>query len=152
MKDYLIYPLSEDEKREISGIIWRTAYTYRNRLSTKQTEETVSLEDITLSAEDKYDYGNVEGRLLPGIVRPLVQEEKERIVEYVDSVLIELWLEDFKVALTFEEKLVLFLYVFQKYNEDDIAIFIGVSKRTITNRKKAIKDKKPNRLGGNKNV
>jgi len=152
MKDYLTTPLSEDERKLILGIIWRTAYTFRNRLNEKKTNEEISLDDVTLYSEDKYYYGNSEGTILPGIVRPLAQEEKERIVEYVDNILIELWLEDLIVALTFEEKLVLFLCLFQKYTEDDASIFIGLSKRTIANRKTSIKSKKPQRLGGILNV
>lgn len=152
MKDYLSCPLTEEEKDLINGMIWRTAKTFKIRLATKKSLKTISIEDVELFEDDRYDFGSYDTIVFPRPLRPYSMKEKQVIVDYVDSLLSELSLNEFKIALTFEEKLVLFLYYFHKYIEDDVSILLGISKRTVTNRKSTIKEKKLEYLGGNNNV
>ncbi len=152
MKDYLKCSLTEDEKKLIKGIIWRTAKTYKQRGYKKSLEETLYIDDIEMGLEDEYQYVCSDTIVFTSPLRPYTQDEKQKIIDFMDSMLKELSLNRFRIALTFEEKLVFFLYYFQKYTEDDIVILLGISKRTLTNRKKSIKSKRVEILGGNKNV
>ena len=147
MKDYLKCSLSDDEKDLIIGMIWRTAKTFKQRLYEAKVRKSIPIEEIEIFAEDDYEFGNKEAKLLPRVLHPLSVEEKNRIVDYIDSLLSELLLNEFKVALTFEEKLVLFLCIFQKYSRKDTAIFLGTNIYRVKYIKEKFKNKKYKYLG-----
>ena len=149
MKDYLKCPLSQEERDLITAIIWITAKDFKKQFYKRNYKNSIiPIDDLELSVEDEYNFLNWKTRGDFVFVRPLTKCEKKRIVEYVDRVLSELSLKKLKVALTFEEKLVLFLYYFEKNTEENVAIFLGVTRRTICNKKDSIENKKSDFLGG----
>lgn len=152
MKDYLNCPLSEEEKNMIDSIIWVAAKCYKNRRYNKNRHGYVPIDDVVLSVEDEYDFFGNQTRGNFDFIRPLTEFDKISVVDYVDSVLIELSLNKFKVALTFDEKLVLFLCFFKHYSEKKAAYLLQVKLRRISYLKETYKIKKENYLGGIKNV
>lgn len=148
MKDYLKCPLSQEERDLITAIIWITAKDYKKRLYKRSRNQLIPIDDVEISVEDKYDFANFDTRGDFDLARPIAMVDKVRIVEYVDSILSELSLNKFRIALTFDEKLVLFLYCFKKYTEEQVALLLGVSRRTIIRKNKSLEDKKSIFLGG----
>lgn len=148
MKDYLKCPLSQEERDLIIAIIWITAKDYKKRLYKRNMNPLIPIDDVEISVEDEYNFANFDTRGDFDLARPIAMVDKVRIVEYVDSILSELSLNKFRIALTFDEKLVLFLYCFKKYTEEQVALLIGVSRRTIIRKNKSIEDKKSMFLGG----
>ncbi len=148
MKDYLKCALSQEEKDLISVIIWVTAKDYKKRLYKRNRHQLIPIDDVVISVEDEYSFVNLDTRGDFDFARPIVMVDKVRIVEYVDSILSELYLRKFKIALTFDEKLVLFLYCFKKYTEQQVAIMMDVSERTVRRRKKSLEEKIEVFLGG----
>lgn len=150
MKDYLKCSLSQEEKDLITAIIWITAKDYRKRLYRSNRHQLVPIDDVEVSVEDEYDFLKFEIRGDFDFVKPITMVDKVRIVEYVDRILSELSLNKFKVALTFDEKLVLFLYSFQKNTEEKTGFLLSVTDRTVRNKLKSIDNKKRDFiLGGN---
>ena len=148
MKDYLKCALSQEEKNLISVIIWVTAKDYKKRLYKRNRHQLIPIDDVVISVEDEYSFVNLDTRGDFDFARPIVMVDKVRIVEYVDSILSELYLRKFKIALTFDEKLVLFLYCFKKYTEQQVAIMMDVSERKVRRRKKSLEEKIDVFLGG----
>jgi len=148
MKDYLKCSLSQEEKDLISVIIWVTAKDYKKRLYKRNQYQLLPIEDVVISVEDEYNFVNLDTRGDFDFARPIAMADKVRIVEYVDRILSELSLNKFRIALTFDEKLVLFLYSFKELTEEQVAMLIGVSSRTIIRRNKSIENKKEMFLGG----
>lgn len=148
MKDYLKCPLSEEERDLITAIIWITAKDYRKRLYRSNRHQLVPIDDVEVSVEDEYNFQYFKTRDDFDFIKSITKYDKIRIVDYIDNLLKELTLEKFRIALTFEEKLVLFLYFFKKYNEEKVATIIGVSSKTISRRKKSIENKIKIFLGG----
>jgi len=148
MKDYLKCSLSQEEKDLISVIIWVTAKDYKKRLYKRNQYQLLPIEDVVISVEDEYNFVNLDTRGDFDFARPIAIVDKVRIVEYVDRILSELSLNKFRIALTFDEKLVLFLYSFKELTEEQVAMLIGVSSRTIIRRNKSIENKKEMFLGG----
>lgn len=148
MKDYLKCPLSQEERDLITAIIWITAKSYKQRLYKKNQHQLIPFDDVDIPVEDEYDFLNLKTRGDFDFVRPIAMIDKVRIVEYVDRILSELSLYEFKIALTFDEKLVLFLYSFKELTEEQVAMLIGVSSRTIIRKNKSIEKKKERLLGG----
>lgn len=142
MKDYLKCSLSQEEKNLISVIIWVTAKDYKKRLYKRNQYQLIPIEDMVISVEDEYNFVNWDTRGDFDFARPIAMVDKVRIVNNVDSILSELSLYEFKKALTFDEKLVLFLYSFQKNTEERTGFLLSVTDRTIRNRLKSIEDKK----------
>ena len=114
MKDYLKYPLSQEERDLITSIIWITAKSYKQRLYKRNRHQLIQFDDVDIPVEDEYDFFSLKTRGNFDFAKPIAMVDKVRIVEYVDSILLELSLYEFKEALTFDEKLVLLLYSFQK--------------------------------------
>lgn len=148
MKDYLNCPLSQEERDLIIAIIWITAKDYKKRLYKRNKNQLIPIDDVEISVEDEYNFVNFDTRGDFDLARPIAMVDRVRIVEYVDSILSELSLNKFRIALTFDEKLVLFLYCFKKYTEEQVALLLGVSRRTIIRKNKSIQDKKSMFLGG----
>jgi len=153
MKDYLKCSLTQDEKDLITKIIWITAKDFKKRLYRRNIKyNNLPIDDVEISIEDKYDFSYIKTRDDFDFANPISNYDKFKIVEYIDNLLSELMLEKFRVALTFEEKLVLFLHLFKKYNQEQVAVIIGVSSKTINRRKKSIDNKIKLFLGGMWNV
>jgi len=149
MKNYLYCSLSQEEKDLITSIIWVTAKDFKRQNYKRICKHPIiPIDDVDLSVEDEYDFSNLKTRGDFDFARPIAMADKVRIVEYMDSILSEVSLNSFKIALTFDEKLVLFLYCFKKYTEEQVALLIGVSRRTIIRKNKSIEDKKSMFLGG----
>ncbi len=153
MKDYLKYPLSQEERDLITSIIWITAKSYKQRLYKRNRHQLIQFDVVDIPVEDEYDFFSLKTRGDFDFAKPIAMVDKVRIVEYVDSILLELSLYEFKEALTFDEKLVLLLYSFQKNTQEKIAFLLSVTDRTIRNRLRSIETKKRDFiLGGLKNV
>lgn len=153
MKNYLYCSLSQEEKNLITSIIWITAKDYKRQIYKRNTKHPlIPIDSVELSVEDEYDFINLKTRGDFDFTRPLKELDKKRIVEYVDRVLLELSLNKFKVALTFDEKLVLFLCKFMEISEEDTACLLQVKPRRISYLKESTKPKKEKFLGGNKYV
>ena len=151
MKDYLKCSLTKEEEDLIIAIIWITAKDYKKRLYKRKKYQLISIEDIELSVEDEYSFVKFEIKEESRFFKTFTKADKEKIVKYVDGVLLELSLNKFKIALTFDEKLVLFLCFFNKYSEKDAASFLQVKLRRIKYLKESLKIKKEKFLGGLKN-
>lgn len=67
--------------------------------------------------EDEYNFIPFNTKKNLRFVEPLNMFDKERIVEHVNRVFLELSLNKFKKTLIFDEKLVLFLCIFNPYAE-----------------------------------
>lgn len=152
MKNYLKCTLSQEEKDLITAIIWVTAKNYKKRLFKRNRHQLIPIDDVEISVEDEYEFVKFETRSDFDFTRPIAMSNRVRIVEYIDRILSELSLNKFKVALTFDEKLVLFLYCFKKFTEEKVATLMGVSRRTIIRKNKSIENKKIMYLGGLWNV
>lgn len=152
MKDYLKYSLSQEERDLITAIIWMTAKDYKKRLYKRKRQQLIPIDDVEVPVEDEYDFLKFETRGDFDFVNPITIIDKVRIVEYVDRILSELSLNKFKVALTFDEKLVLFLFSFKKYSQTHTAFLLDVNVRRIKYLNKTLKEKKKKFLGGIKNV
>lgn len=153
MKDYLKCSLSQDEKDLITSIIWVTAKDFKRQIYKRNCKHPlIPIDDVELSVEDEYDFINLKTRGDFDFTRPLVEFDKERIVVHVDRVLLELSLNKFKIALTFDEKLVLFLCNFMQFSEDNVAFLLQVKPRRVRYLKESMKPKKEKFLGGNKYV
>lgn len=149
MKDYLKCPLSQEERDLITAIIWITAKDFKKRLYKRKAKyQNVPIDDLEISVEDEYNFHYFKTRDDFDFIKSITKYDKTKIVDYIDHLLKELTLEKFRVALTFEEKLVLFLYFFKKYNEEKVAAIIGVSSKTVSRRKKSIENKIKIFLGG----
>lgn len=152
MKNYLECSLTQEERDLITAIIWITAKDYKKRMYKRNRYVLLPIDDIELAIEDEYHFFYKKTRDDFDFIDPISSCDKIKIVEYIDNLLSELMLEEFRVALTFEEKLVLFLYFFKKYNQEKVAMIIGVSSKTINRRKKSIDNKIKLFLGGMWNV
>ena len=148
MKDYLKEELSSKERETIIAIIKVTARCYKNRLYKRNKTKILSIDDIDLPIEDDYTVFVFRIKKNISLSVPLTMEEKNKIVQYVDNVLNELSLFDFKRALT----LVLFLYKFKSFTEIQTANFLDCCERTIRYRNESIKEKKMKYIGGINNV
>ncbi|MGN1301845.1 MAG: hypothetical protein ACI4U9_04935 [Clostridia bacterium] len=152
MKDYLKCPLSQEERDLITAIIWITARDYKKRMYKRSRHVLLPIDDIEISVEDEYDFFGFQTRGNSDFANPIDEYDKISIVDYVDDVLLELSLDKFKIALTFDEKLVLFLCFFKHYSEKKAAYLLQVKIRRIKYLKESYKLKKEKYLGGLKNV
>ncbi len=152
MKDYLKEPLTQEEHNLIIAVIWKTAKKTKERIVNNKYRKFVPIDDVDLASEDEYDFVKFETRGDFDFINVLTKETKERIVEYVDGVLIELSLYKFRVALTFDEKLVLFLCSFKSYSRKQSAFMLQVTTNRIKYLKESIKIKKEKFIGGIRNV
>lgn len=125
----------------IDSIIWVAAKCYKNRRYNKNRHSFVPIDDVVLFVEDEYDFFGNQTRGNFDFIRPLTEFDKISVVDYVDSVLIELALNKFKIALTFDEKLVLFLCFFKHYSEKKAAYLLQVKLRRISYLKETYKTK-----------
>lgn len=150
MKDYLKDPLSDEEKKYIYGIIYKTVLKFQRIISRKLEKESISIDDDEFPEEllavyDTYNFGNdfSELKILRDIsaLKPYTRDEQERIVEILERIAKDAGLSVFITPLTFNEKLVVFLLYLTKYQVNQVAILLNVDRRTICNRENSIKNK-----------
>lgn len=139
MKDYLKEDLSREERLIILGIIWKVSHLYKRRYFDYQSRYCPIIDNIDLSTEDLYTFYSVSSKIVS--VTPLTDKQKCDIVMELDILLKELNLFELIRTLTFNEKLVFFLYYIEDYKNIEIAFMLGNSEKTIFNRRKSIDSK-----------
>lgn len=139
MKNYLKEELSEEEKLTILGIIWNVSRLYKKRYFIQQRKSYDIIDNIDLQTEDEYTFYNLSSETIK--LFPFNNEQKCNIVMELDILLKELSLFELIGALTFNEKLVFFLYYIENYKNVEIAFMLGNSEKTIFNRRKSIDSK-----------
>ena len=152
MKDYLKCSLSCEEIDLINGIIWVAAKCYKTRKYNQNKRRFVSIDEVELSVEDEYDFFGVQTRGGFDFIKPMTELEKIDVVDYVDSILSELSLNKFKIALTFDEKLMIFFFIFKHYSEKKVAYLLQIKMRRVKYLKESYRLKKKRYLGGMENV
>lgn len=148
MKDYLKEELSVNEQAEIISIIWRVARKYKLKLYNEQKRSIRIVEELDLAIEDLYEFNNFNYLEYKTILTPLVEDEKTAIVNQLNMLMDELSLFNLKRALTFNEKLVFFLFFVQKYRTTEVMELLAVDRKTIYNRRKSIEMKIQSRKDG----
>lgn len=150
MKDYLKDSLSNEEERYIYGIINKTVLKYFRESDNKIENGSISIDDENfpeelLAIDDKYNLVNkiLDTKILRDIcaLKPYSQYEKEKIVETLDSMASELGLSMFIKPLTFNEKLVVFLFYIENYQVNEVATLLNISRIAVWKRDKSIKNK-----------
>lgn len=138
MKNYLNDKLSEEEKKEIVGIIWMTVKNYKFKQYEKQRFEVPLIENIDLPYDDSYNFDDFNFK---DYYNPLTKDEKIDIIEQLDSIIDKLCLFQLKRMLTFNEKLVSFFVFTKTYTNTKISYLLSLDRKTIYNCKKSIKNK-----------
>lgn len=119
-KNYLYEELTEEEKKYIRGIVWKSARKCRRDNYKRNQVESVSIFDEKLDqrllmVEDEYsfvdriltsDYAKSEITL-----KAYTFEEQESIVNALDSIANESEIKKYIEQLTFKEKLVVFFVI-----------------------------------------
>lgn len=141
MKDYLKEKLTQEERLTILGIIWKVARKYKRKYYNEQKRYCEIIDNIDLTIEDTYTFYkyNLQSEILS--LTPLTDEQKCDIVMEFDSLLRELCLFELIRTLTFNEKLVFFLFYLEDYKNMEVAALLNNSERTILNRRKSIDNK-----------
>ncbi len=150
MKDYLKDSLSDEEKKYIYGIIYKTILKYQRIISRRLEKESVSIDDDEfpeelLAVSDTYNFSDnlSELKILRGVyaLKPYTIDEQEKIVKILERIAKNEGISMFITPLTFNEKLVVFLLYLAKYQVNQVATLLNVDRRTICNRKKSITNK-----------
>lgn len=147
-KDYLKENLSDEEKAELTSIIWRVAKKHKLKLYEQQKKTVCMIEDIDLPIVDKYSFDDLDTQSCIRPLVPLTESEKTNIVNKLNMLMDELWLFDLKRALTFSEKLVFFLLSVERYKIVEVLKLLSLSQKTIYNRRKSIESKINKMIGG----
>lgn len=141
MKDYLKEELTQEERLIILGIIWKVARKHKRKYYIEQKRFCKIIDNIDLGKEDNYTFYkyNSQNRIVS--LTPLTDEQKCNIVMEFDSLLRELCLFELIRTLTFNEKLVFFLFYLEEYKNMEVAALLNNAERTILNRRKSIDNK-----------
>lgn len=78
MKDYLKYPLSQEERDLITSIIWITAKSYKQRLYKRNRHQLIQFDDVDIPVEDEYDFFSLKTRgtlTLQNLLQWLIKSE-----------------------------------------------------------------------------
>ncbi len=145
MKDYLKEELSEEEKLILFSIIWRTARKYKRKCYIEKAENYEFIDNIDYLVEDEYLSYNIKYQISP--LNILEDEQKCKIVIQLDSLFKELSLFELIKILTFDEKLVFFLFYLEDFNNREVSKILQTTERTIFNKRKSI-EKKINKMKG----
>ena len=149
-KNYLYEDLTEEEKKYIRGIIWKSARKCRRDNYKRNQVESVSIFDENidqrlLMVEDEYsfldrillsEYSKAEIEL-----KPYTIIEQRKIVSILDNIARESGLEKYIRQLTFKEKLVVFLLYIKGYKIKEVAQLLDISRKTVKYREDCIKEK-----------
>ena len=151
MKNYLEEKLTQEERLIIFGVIWKTARKFKNKYFVEKKCYCELIDNLDLSVEDVYTFYtyNSQGRIMS--LAPLTEAQKCDVVTDFDSLSRELCLFELIRTLTFNEKLVFFLFYIEEYKNIEIAKLLNITDRTIRNRKKSIDKKIENMKGDFKN-
>ena len=120
MKDYLKEKLTQEERLTILGIIWKVARKYKRKYYNEQKRYCEIIDNIDLAIEDTYTFYkyNLQSEILS--LTPLTDEQKCDIVMEFDSLLRESCLFELIRTLTFNEKLVFFLFYLEDYKNMEV--------------------------------
>lgn len=150
MKDYLKESLSNDEEKYLIGIINKTVLKFFRESSNNFEKESISIDnddfpEEMLSVDDKYNLVNkiLETKILRDIstLKPYTKYEQEKIVETLEGIAKEAGLSMFITPLTFNEKLVVFLFYIEGYQVNEVATLLDVTRMAIWKRDTSIKRK-----------
>ena len=149
-KNYLYEDLTEEEKKYIRGIIWKSVRKCRRDNYKRNKFESTSIYDENidqrlLMVEDEYsfldrilvsEYAKAELEL-----KPYSDVEQRNIVKAFDNLARESNLYVYVEQLTFKEKLVVFLLYVKGYRVNEVASLLNISRKTINYRDNCIKEK-----------
>lgn len=141
MKDYLKEELSQEERLIIIGIIWKVSRKFKMLYYEEKKKYCEFTNEYDSPKEDTYNLYKYDIEKNKLVVCPLTKEQKCDIVMTMDALLKEVYLFDLIRTLTFNEKLVFFLYKIENYRNNEIAIMLEITEQTVINRRKAT-DKK----------
>lgn len=150
MKNYLVHPLTEDERAFIFGIIRKTSLKFIREYSKIEKNEVLILDNENVPEEILKDKSApdlvdkiLETKILRDIsdLKPYSQYEKEKIVETLERIALNAGLKDFITPLTFKEKLVVFLLYVENYQVNEVSILLNISRVAVWKRDKSIKEK-----------
>ncbi len=99
------------------------------------------IDNIDLQVEDTYTFYTYNSQRDIVSLTPLTDEQKCDIVMEFDSLLRESCLFELIRTLTFNEKLVFFLFYLEEYKNMEVAALLNNAERTILNRRKSIDNK-----------
>lgn len=141
MKDYLKEKLTQEERLIILGLIWKVARKYKRKYFLEQKRYCEIIDNIDLQVEDTYTFYTYNSQRDIVSLTPLTDEQKCDIVMEFDSLLRESCLFELIRTLTFNEKLVFFLFYLEDYKNMEVAALLNNAERTILNRRKSIDNK-----------
>ena len=156
MKDYLKDNLSKKEKGFVKAIIRNTAITFLKSYLRIQEKEVLSLDNIDddginaiekkfLATYDGYSFVDkiLETKILRDIsaLKPYTRYEKEKIIKILNNLAYEAGLEKFIAPLTFNEKLVVFLFYVVEYQLNQVSLLLDCAESTVWRNDKSIKSK-----------
>lgn len=141
MKDYLKEKLTQEERLIILGLIWKIARKYKRKYFLEQKRYCEIIDNIDLQVEDTYTFYTYNSQRDIVSLIPLTDEQKCDIVMEFDSLLRESCLFELIRTLTFNEKLVFFLFYLEEYKNMEVAALLNNAERTILNRRKSIDNK-----------
>ncbi len=141
MKDYLKETLTQEERLIILGVIWKVARKYKRKYYIEQKKYCEIIDNIDLVTEDTYTFYKYNSQSKIVSLTPLTEKQKCDIVMELDSLLRELCLFELIRTLTFNEKLVFFLFYLEEYKNMEVATLLDNAERTILNRRKSIDNK-----------
>jgi DNA-directed RNA polymerase specialized sigma subunit len=141
MKDYLKEKLTQEERLIILGLIWKVARKYKRKYFLEQKRYCEIIDNIDLQVEDTYTFYTYNSQRDIVSLIPLTDEQKCDIVMEFDSLLRESCLFELIRTLTFNEKLVFFLFYLEEYKNMEVAALLNNAERTILNRRKSIDNK-----------
>lgn len=141
MKDYLKEKLTQEERLIILGLIWKVARKYKRKYFLEQKRYCEIIDNIDLQVEDTYTFYTYNSQRDIVSLTPLTDEQKRDIVMEFDSLLRESCLFELIRTLTFNEKLVFFLFYLEEYKNMEVAALLNNAERTILNRRKSIDNK-----------
>lgn len=147
MKDYLKEKLSKEEELVLYAIIWNNSRLYKERIYQKKKITYELIDNIDKQVEDTYTFYTSKSQEAIVPFRTLNDKQKCDIVMDLDSLLRELCLFELIGTLTFNEKLVFFLFYVEDFRNGEIAKLLNNTEKTILNRRKSI-DKKIDKMKG----
>lgn len=141
MKNYLKDELTQEERLIIIGVIWKISRKFK-MLYYKERKRYCEFNDtVCIPIEDTYQFSISNVKIDRKSFCPLTNEQKCNIVINLDSMLRELGLFEMIGTLTFNEKLVFFLFSIEDYKNFEVALLLQNTEKTIFNRRKSIEKK-----------
>lgn len=141
MKDYIRENLTDEERLIIIGVIWKVSRKFKMLYYEEKKKYCEFIDEYDSPIEDTYNFYNYDIEKNKVAVCSLTEEQKCDIVMTMDALLKEVSLFDLIRTLTFNEKLVFFLYKIENYRNNEIATMLEITEQTVINRRKSI-DKK----------